>query len=136
MARKGMTGQLNMFDFFQSLDENASGEVEMVSLMPSFEEEETELVEEPAPVEETEPVEEPVPVEEPATLDEEIQPRDSAVMSRCYEVDGEKFEIAYLNYNKVRIIRGKDAPVIKEFASSKEAVDYYVQQMQEMDTKE
>ena len=37
MARRGMTGQLNMFDLFQSLE--APGEVEMVSLVPDFDEE-------------------------------------------------------------------------------------------------
>ena len=42
MARRGMTGQLNMFDFFRELETNIpqDGELEMVSLMPSFEEDE------------------------------------------------------------------------------------------------
>ena len=39
-----MSGQLNMFDFFQSLETGVPGEVEMVSLVPDFEEE-TSVVE-------------------------------------------------------------------------------------------
>ena len=58
MARKGLTGQLNMFDLFKSLDDIPMGEVEMVSLMPEPEVE-PELTEEAKP--KTEPMEEPKP---------------------------------------------------------------------------
>lgn len=107
MARRGMTGQLNMFDFFSSLDNTVPGEVEMVSLVPSFEEENH-------------------PEGKSA----------SAVMSRSYEVDGRKIEIAYLNYNKVRIQDDDGEPNIIEFSTTKEAVDYYVERMQEFEKDE
>jgi len=137
MARRTMTGQLNMFDFFSSLDESEVGEVEMISFGPNFDEEpETEVVEE-REVEESQPevmeesqleaVEEPE-VEEPQIIkssDEQV------AMSRTYIIDGTTLEIAYINYNKVRITRGNEMPEIKVFESSKEAVDYYVEKMQE-----
>lgn len=108
MARRGMTGQLNMFDLLYS-QEATSGEVEMVSLVPDFE-------------------------EEPEI--EEIRESEDVAMSRTYVVNHEQIEIAYINYNKVRITIGDKAPILKEFASSKEAVDYYVEQMQEYEIDE
>lgn len=122
MARRGMSGQLNMFDLFQSLDEATPGEVEMVSLMPEFETE-PEVVEEP----ETEA--------EPEVVQHEVADKKVA-MSRCYEIDGKKVEIAYINYNKVCISREGEIPVLKEFASTIEAVDYYVEQIKELETDE
>ena len=126
MARRTMVGQLNMFDFFHSLEE--PGEVEMVSLVPEYEEEpepenEPEAVIELAPMVEPEAAVEP----EPASYLKE----ESVVMSRSYNRDGVSIEIAYLNYNKVRIQHGGAEPEIKTFATSKEAVDYYVEVMQE-----
>ena len=108
MARRGLKGQLNMFDFFHSLEE--PGEVEMVSLVPEYEEE---------PEPEIEP--------EPAAYKQD----EAVVMSRSYNRDGVSIEIAYLNYNKVRIQHGGAETEIKTFATSKEAVDYYVEVMQE-----
>ena len=145
MARRTMTGQLNMFDFFSSLDESEVGEVEMISFGPNFDEEpEPEIVEEPQPEVMEEPaVEEPQPeemeeptVEEPQSevIEEPqiIKSGDEQVaMSRTYIIDGTTLEIAYINYNKVRITRGNEMPEIKVFESSKEAVDYYVEKMQE-----
>ena len=132
-----MTGQLNMFDFFQSLDNETPGEVEMVSLVPDYEEvQEPALVEESVVIEESAVIEEPEVVEEPEVIEEPEVTEEKAVMSRKYERDGEKIEIAYINYNKVRITRGYEEPMIKEFASSKEAVDYYVQCMQELEIDE
>lgn len=106
MARRGMRGQLHMFDFVHSLDAEASGEVEMVSLMPDFDE--------------TDP----------------IVDKENVAMSRRFQIDGKEVEIAYINYNKVRITREGEAPIIKEFTSTKEAVDFYVEQIQEEDTDE
>ena len=131
MARRSVTGQLNMFDFFSSGD---AGEVEMVSLMPSFEAE--PIVEpEPEPVVELEPVVEPEPVIEPEPFIEHetiIEP-EKPVMSRVYELNGEKVEVAYINYNKVRVTKGNEAPKFHEFSNSKEAVDFYVGYMQELE---
>lgn len=128
MARKGMSGQLNMFDFFNSLESGVPGEVEMVSLVPSYDEE-PEVVEEPVPevVEEPEPEKELTPV---------VRETEQVAMSRSYVKDGKRIEIAYINYNKVRITNGDEIPIMKEFASTKEAVDYYVEQMQELEADE
>ena len=151
MARKSLTGQLNMFDFFKNLEDGPMGEVQMVSLMPdeepSIQEETPKTVlkpkTNPAPKKPRKPkiietvleeqaseevsVEEPVPVEK-APVRVELS-SDRPVMSRQYEIAGSRIEIAYINYNKVRICRSGEEPEIKEFASSKEAVDYYVQKM-------
>lgn len=166
MARKGLTGQLNMFDLFKSLEDSPMGEVQMVSLMPEEESEAPEeMVEDipqlhqariktpksqeksilkpktdPAPLQETEPAPlqetEPAPLQEtePAPL-QEMEPA-RPVMCRNYEIEGKQLEIAYVNYNKVRITREGEAPEIYVFDSSKEAVDYYVQKMQELEPEE
>lgn len=163
MARKSLTGQLNMFDFFKNLEDGPMGEVQMVSLMPDEEpsiQEETPktvlkpktnptpkkprkpkiiepVVQEPVLEEvsvENSIQEEPVPVEN-APVRVELS-SDRPVMSRQYEIEGSRIEIAYINYNKVRICRSGEEPEIKEFASSKEAVDYYVQKMQELEPEE
>lgn len=144
MARRGMAGQLNMFDFF-SAEGNSLGEVEMVSLMPSMEEAPV-VAEAPVVVEEPVEVEEPVVVEAPAVVEEKpikkktrtkvVQKRKDdgkVAMSRDYVVNGEKIEIAYLNYNKVRICKGNNEPEIHTFECSKDAVDYYVTKMQELE---
>ena len=189
MARKGLTGQLNMFDLFKSMEDIPMGEVQMVSLMPEDEPEvmaEPEEVAEPEVVTEPEEVAEPLVVEEPETVVEtqkieEIQksidspivvveetkksraPRnksskveknveeipelvkerrivssgnDKPAMCRQYVIDGQQLEIAYINYNKVRITREGQEPEIHIFESSKEAVDYYVQKMQELEPEE
>ena len=55
MARKGLTGQLNMFDLLRSIEDVPMGDVQMVSLMPEddVEEDIPEVVEEiPEPQEE------------------------------------------------------------------------------------
>lgn len=132
MARRGMSGQLNMFDFFNSLDAGAPGEVEMVSLVPSFEEPEVEENLEQDEVLEVEEIQLVIEEESAPVLQEDV----TVAMSRSYEQDGKRIEIAYINYNKVRIRKGDEIPIIKEFASTKEAVDYYVEQMQELETDE
>ena len=133
MARRGLTGQLNMFDLFNSLE--APGEVEMVSLVPEFED---EPVAEPEPVDEfeqeTEPEIEKETVEiQNTTVEKKSEP---VVMSRSYEKEGVRVEIAYLNYNKVRIQHDDKEPEIRIFATSKEAVDFYVEVMQEYEKDE
>lgn len=178
MARKGLTGQLNMFDLFKSMENVPMGEVQMVSLMP---EDEPEELEQPQ-VEELPWVEEVPQVEEVFTTEEKIvktprkvvkskrvdvpreqerprekgqpqeqelprekeQPRkkevvhqnDKPAMSRQYIIDGKDLEIAYINYNKVRITREGEEPEVYLFESSKEAVDFYVQKMQELEPEE
>lgn len=143
MARRSMTGQLNMFELLNSLEEASAGEVEMVSLMPLFDEEMDETVESTEVVSGEDIVEalEEVEWKEPSWKEDvELQgfshEAEKPVMSRSYEVNGESVEVAYLNYNKVRITRAGMEPEIKVFASTKEAVDYYVQIMQEWEKDE
>jgi hypothetical protein len=61
---------------------------------------------------------------------------DKPAMCRQYVIDGQQLEIAYINYNKVRITREGQEPEVHIFESSKEAVDYYVQKMQELEPEE
>lgn len=144
MARRGLTGQLNMFDFVQNLDDGEIGEVEMVSLMPSFDEEITdkkprkarkkpEVIEEPKVIEEPEVVEEPEIFKEPEVVIEKKVLSQDAVMSRTYEINGETIKVSYLNYNKVSVKKGNNEPEMHYFENSKDAVDFYVQYMQEME---
>ena len=169
MARRGMTGQLNMFDFFRKLETNIpqDGELEMVSLMPSFEEDEI-----PVSSVKSEPVAEVVVEVEEATKTEEgtktevipeiiseykskkhtpktakrstenitenkteniDKSHDHPVMQRTYTTKHGIVEIAYMNYSKVRVTKPGEEVQIREFASSKEAVDYYVVQMQKLE---
>lgn len=129
MARKSVIGQINMFELYDT----SIGDVEMVSLMPSIEE--PEHIEAVKEIKEVEIIEETEKVEEKTTL--KVVGDDGAiVMSRSYEKAGKKIEIAYMNYNKVRIIKGNESPEIKEFSSSKEAVDFYVQEMQALEEDE
>lgn len=179
MARRSMTGQLNMFELLNSLEEAPAGEVEMVSLMPLFDEEMDETVESTEVVSGEDIVEmrdvvennvlivqetyekakvstaeetregteqnkteiekealEEVEWKEDVELQGFSHEAEKPVMSRSYEVNGESVEVAYLNYNKVRITRAGMEPEIKVFASTKEAVDYYVQIMQEWEKDE
>ena len=146
MARKGLTGQLNMFDFFREWEAASpqAGEIEMVSLMPL--EESEAIVEEVESVEEQEPIAEVVElVEEPEPIIEEVKPAyepkpstpqgtgDRPVMHRSYTTQQGIIEIAYINYSKVRISEPGKSPKITEFETSKEAVDYYVEQMQRLE---
>ena len=149
MARKGLTGQLNMFDLFKSMEDIPMGEVQMVSLMPEDEQEEVVLAE-PEIVEEEPSVEEisveEIPVEE-ILVEEKNYPvvkmperiateNDKPAMCRQYMIDGKQVEIAYINYNKVRITKEGQKPEIHEFETSKDAVDYYVQKMHEFEPDE
>lgn len=148
MARRGMTGQLNMFDLLYSPGNEMIGEVEMVSLVPEMEEEpevkeKPEAKEEPKVKEEQKVKEEPKVKGEPEV--EEAPPvkempkfvaTEKVAMSRRYEINGETVEIAYINYNKVRISKGNKVPELIEFSTTKEAVDYYVEKMQELEIDE
>lgn len=184
MARKGLSGQLNMFDFFRELEALSpqAGELEMVSLMPVEEPEiEAEPTVEEGPEVEAEPMLEVEPIVEvgPEVLVEaeveaepevepivEVEPEvvieteqkeeveevelvelveeteakitseevsDRPAMRRVYATPQGTIEIAYINYNKVRITEPGKSPVITEFEASKEAVDFYVEQMQNLE---
>lgn len=139
MARRSVTGQLNIFDLYDV----PMGDVEMVSLMPSEETEpDVELEQEKVEVEEENEVEtelevdEMVEVEVENEIEEAVEVKketERVAMSRTYEKNGEKIEIAYINYNTVRITIGDKEPVRKVFSSSKEAVDFYVEEMQALE---
>ena len=144
MAGKGLTGQLNMFDLFKSMEDIPMGEVQMVSLMPEDEPEEVVSVEPEivveAPSAEELIVEEAI-VEEPPHPVVKMQVEmssgnDKPAMCRQYVIDGKQLEVAYINYNKVRITKEGQKPEIHEFETSKDAVDYYVQKMHELEPDE
>lgn len=152
MARRGLSGQLNMFDFFRELEAASpqAGEVEMVSLMPEREPEpeETPKSTEISDVEETPDatgipnaqetsnVAEIPDVEETPDAAEISNAQESSkpAMHRTYATGNGTVEIAYIDYSKVRLCEPGKEPVIKEFATTKEAVDYYVEQMQKFET--
>ena len=142
MARRSVTGQLNIFDLYDV----PMGDVEMVSLMPSEEtepevEEKSEVKVEPEVEEKSEvkvepEVEEKSEVKVEREIEETVEVKketERVAMSRTYEKNGEKIEIAYVNYNTVRITVGDKEPVRKVFGSSKEAVDFYVEEMQALE---
>ena len=58
---------------------------------------------------------------------------EKVVMHRKFKQGGKDMDIAYLSYNKVRIRVTGEEDQVMEFASSKEAVDYYVDRIQELD---
>lgn len=127
MARRGLSGQLNMFDFFRELEAASpqAGEVEMVSLMPEREPE----AEETPKFAEIPDVEETPKSAEISNAQETSKP----AMHRTYATGNGTVEIAYIDYSKVRLCEPGKEPVIKEFATTKEAVDYYVEQMQKFE---
>ena len=164
MAGKNLRGQLNMFDLFKALDNEPVGEVQMVSLMPEDTiGKDAEISEEAIETAPEEPVPEKTASEKTVsektvsektasektasektaskesvskTLIREKEKTERPVMQREYEIEGKQIEIAYINYNKVRITGTREEPEIHIFDSSKEAVDYYVQKMQELGPEE
>ena len=164
MAGKNLRGQLNMFDLFKALDNEPVGEVQMVSLMPEDTiGKDAEISEEAIETAPEEPVPEKTASEKTVsektasektvsektasektaskesvskTLIRENEKTERPVMQREYEIEGKQIEIAYINYNKVRITGTGEEPEIHIFDSSKEAVDYYVQKMQELGPEE
>lgn len=123
MAKKNLAGQINMFDVFRDLEKNAeaSGKVEMVSLMPERE-----------PVSETDVENAPEKNETFGNVDGcGIKNKSDIAMHReKRDADGNIVaEIFYINYNKVLIRRKGHEDIIKLFDNSYDAVDYYVSNM-------
>lgn len=121
MARRSMAGQLNMFDFWDNLVQpEDGGQVQMVSLIPEEEpkQERAEEVDEETAQEE--------PVAQKATL-----PESAPVMQKqVLNPDGSiKAEVAFYNYNKVCVKRENEPEEWREFDNSKEAVEYYMEEM-------
>lgn len=128
MSRKGLSGQLSMFDFWGA--QAGDGEVEMVSLMPEPEE---QVKESPKTTKEV-PVEDEAEVETddiPVMPVEKMPEGDSPVMhSEKRDRRGKILaEISYLNYNKVFLRREGEEGETFQFDNSKEAVDFYIAEM-------
>jgi len=121
MARRSMAGQLNMFDFWDNLVQPEDGaEVQMVSLIPEEEpkQERAEEVDEETAQEEQ--------VAQKATLPEAAPVMQKQVLNPDGSI---KAEVAYYNYNKVCVKRENEPAEWREFDNSKEAVDYYIEEM-------
>ena len=146
MAKRGLSGQLYLFDFWGDTNPEDSI-VEMVSLVP----EEPEEREEPKvemvslmPEEEKDPEEAVVPEEtiEPEEAKEpKVDPKEGAPETQAPVMHKEKTdkngnvlsEISYLNYNKVFIRNSKyQQGKLFEFENSKDAVDFYITEMMKL----
>ncbi len=117
MARRSMAGQLNMFDFWDNLVQPEDGaQVQMISLIP----------EEEPKQERAEETEQEAVVAQKATL-----PETAPVMQKqVLNPDGSiKAKVAYYNYNKVCVKRENEPAEWRVFDNSKEAVDYYIEEM-------
>lgn len=153
MSRKGLSGQLSMFDFWGA--QAGDGEVEMVSLMPEPEEQvekppkttkkvpvkvEAEVAPDDSPVE-SEPE---VPGDASVEVEAEVETDDIPVMPVAKMPEGDSpvmhsekrdsrgkvlAEISYLNYNKVFLRREGEEGETFQFDNSKEAVDFYIAEM-------
>lgn len=121
MARRSMAGQLNMFDFWDNLVQpEDGGQVQMVSLIP----------EEEPKQERAEEVDEETAQEEPVAQ-KALSPESAPVMQKqVLNPDGSiKAEVAFYNYNKVCVKRENEPEEWREFDNSKEAVEYYMEEM-------
>lgn len=117
MARRSMAGQLNMFDFWDNLVQPEDGvEVQMVSLIP----------EEEPKQERAEETEQEAVVAQKATLPEAAPVMQKQVLNPDGSI---KAVVAYYNYNKVCVKRENEQAEWREFDNSKEAVDYYIEEM-------
>lgn len=157
MARRSMAGQLNMFDFWDNLVQpEDGGQVQMVSLIPEEEpkQERAEEVDEEAAQEE--PVTQKAVLPEAETFEtvdagmtevmdagagrsrekepvaqKALSPESAPVMQKqVLNPDGSiKTEVAFYNYNKVCVKRENEPEEWREFDNSKEAVEYYMEEM-------
>lgn len=156
MSRKGLSGQLSMFDFWNA--QAGDGEVEMVSLMPEPEEqaEKTPKTTKKEPVEvEAEVTDDaPVEVESEVADDAPVEPEEVIAEASVEKTPGKRekpmegsgdrpvmhsekkdshgkvlAEISYLNYNKVFLRREGQEGETFQFDNSKEAVDFYIAEM-------
>ena len=121
MARRSMAGQLNLFDFWDNLVQpEDGGQVQMVSLIP----------EEEPKQERAEEVDEETAQEEPVAQ-KAVLPEAAPVMQKqVLNPDGSiKAEVAFYNYNKVCVKRENEPEEWREFDNSKEAVEYYMEEM-------
>lgn len=117
MAKKSIEGQMDLFELFASveeLEENVKGVPEL-----------KEVTEEP-------PKPEPEAGQKEADTAAVLRASGSPVMQRSFSCKEhlDSAMIAYLDYNMVYLKDWESAPVIYQFAGTKDAVDFYVEQMQ------
>jgi hypothetical protein len=134
MKRRSMDGQLNMFDFWSQLTPpEDGGEVQMVSLMPEEAEDVAPDGTEPGEAgdSQTDITESMEDVDVPPERARSWNPSEAPVMHReSRNADGTiKAEISFYNYNRVCVKRQNEEAVWKNFDNSKDAVDYYMDEM-------
>lgn len=157
MARRSMAGQLNMFDFWDNLVQpEDGGQVQMVSLIPEEEpkQERAEEVDEETAQEEPVAQKAVLPEaetfetvdagsaeavsagaerpreKEPVTQKATLQETAPVMQKQVLNPDGSiKAEVAFYNYNKVCVKRENEPEEWREFDNSKEAVEYYMEEM-------
>lgn len=132
MAKKNIEGQLDMFELFGSVEELE----EQVKGVPEAREKQAVLEAEKAQdvPEAEEEKEQNVPEAEWEVVAEVIgsEVPETPVMQRCFSCKEHQGLacIAYLDYHKVYIKLWEQEPVIYQFASTGEAVDFYVKQLE------
>lgn len=157
MARRSMAGQLNMFDFWDNLVQpEDGGQVQMVSLIPEEEPKQERAEEVDEETAQEEPVTQKAVLPEAETFEtvdagsaeavsagaersqteeakvqEEVLQETAPVMQKqVLNPDGSiKAEVAFYNYNKVCVKRENEPEEWREFDNSKEAVEYYMEEM-------
>ncbi len=121
MAKKSVEGQLDLFELFSSVEELE----ESVKGVPEPEEE-LEV--------EAEPEAGDAAKRDVTSAEQRIQAEGTPVMQRSFRnVETEESAVvAYLNYNMVYLKDWQGDPIIYSFDSSKDAVDFYVGQMERL----
>ena len=121
MAKKSVEGQLDLFELFSSVEELE----ESVTGVPEPEEE-LEV--------EAEPEAGDAAKRDVTSAEQRIQAEGTPVMQRSFRnVETEESAVvAYLNYNMVYLKDWQGDPIIYSFDSSKDAVDFYVGQMERL----
>lgn len=123
MAKKSVEGQMDLFELFGSveeLEENVKGVPEVPETLPEEGEPET-------PAEE----EEPSAASKSALKGKGAFAEQIAMQKTFRNCTTKKTAvIAYLNYNKVYQKDWDEEPIIYRFEQSKDAVDYYVSQLE------
>lgn len=119
MAKKSIEGQLDMFELFDSVEELE----ERIKGVPEPAEEET--------------VVECVPeMQASATAEKRRIPRGSPVMQKTFVIEDAAATVAYLDYNMVYVAGWEDEPQLWQFEQSKDAVNFYMEQMERISEKE
>ena len=112
MAKKNIEGQLDMFELFDSVEELE----ERIKGVP-------------------EPAEEKLEQEAPSNEEKRI-PRGSPVMQKTFVIEDAAATVAYLDYNMVYVAGWEDEPQLWQFEQSKDAVNFYMEQMELISGKE